>query len=206
LTTIPADKAALEKAQRIVTGGGRGFAPGERALLEAALALAAGNKGQALALVFGAAAREDRSLRPLARQLAAGLGAELPDFGWLPPAFLSFAAALIAAGFAIGFLVVSRLRRKPPPWLMVVSAVILALFLVGLGAAALVASAERRALTFSDRLYTLPSTDSELTLTVEPGRTGRVIGQVTEPGGDWVCLVFRDGATGWVPDDMLDYW
>jgi hypothetical protein len=199
--------AAVSRLQTLVASGRN------PRFLEASRALKAGEPAKALAILLSEARNRDRSLRREAALLASELGAEPPDFGALPPSSFLFAAAPLLLLLSLLSVILLRgrsrsgrggskaLRGVRGGLFIALGFAVLALLSLGLGFAAFGDETAPRALTWSERLYTIPSLGSELTLELVPGRSGRRVGAVS----GWVCLSFRDGSTGWLPAESL-YW
>ncbi len=166
---------------------------------EALERLKAGNTAGALALYYHAA-RFAMAYRQSAFRLAASLDLPAPDLG-LPLAPLPFliggALSLICGGFI--FFSPLRFRKAPRSRtnIRAMGIACLAIAVLALISAALVGvnRGEERWLSYSTSMASTPSIDSERSIALPLGRTGRKIGL----SGAWICLEFSDGSAGWLP-------
>ncbi len=210
--SITAFLAALSRGDTAVARVlAAGLGPGRQGrldpvLCDAAISLSEGRAGEGLASLYRAARREDASLRPLARLVAADLGAEPPDFRSWPNPFVALASAL--AVLAALFLVLARRRRRG--WALAAS--LASPLFIALALAAILATAVSIAafqeggrihyLSWSPHLAALPSLDAESSLAIDPGRNGTRLASV--PG--WTYLRFANGSSGWISDTMIYSW
>jgi hypothetical protein len=176
-----------------------------------------GERGAALALVYGKLRRssplssEGREAKKAALACVRLLGTDMPLLDALPSpiGIALFASLATIAGLAL-FVSENRARkrggdarpgsggRRAAGRILLV----LALALVGLGAAS--ASERRRAyaVVWANSLRTVPSELSELSVSVVQGSTARLRGR----SGGFLSLALADGIEGWAAPDQVFFY
>jgi len=223
----PRDKA-LEKLPRLVASGryddalkALASAPeqlkegGDGLVLAAVLSWVKGEKGKALASVYGMSRRNpgDKRLRGLVESASVYVdaGPALRDSLPPPPLFWGLASAFGLAGIALAvFLALKKRGRGPgprprraggPPALLACEGFLL-MAAIALSCLALASGSERRrefAVVWADKALVVPSALSEGNQPVRRGASAEVIGRA--PG--YIGLRFEDGVMGWVDEKSV---
>ena len=140
-------------------------------------------------------ARIDPAYRRLAEGSAGTLGLPRPDLG---PPFGPAPAFALAGLFLAAVILLFLLKKKKAqgiPIAIPALGLLLGLAALAGGGFGLADAARTRWLAWSPSLSSLPSPGSERSISIAPGGSGRLIGR----SGDWLCLEFSDGSTGWMP-------
>jgi len=190
-----------------VAKGGRRFGNDGDLVAESLANLHDGRVAPALAELYGAARRDSR-FRSLAFAVAAKLGIPVPDLGFPISPIPFFAVAFLSLAVAAVLLRRGALSRATKARAGETEAdgsparrVVLALCLGGaiagavLGTISSVDGSTARWLCWSDSLSSRPAADAEHLIHIVAGGTGRLVGS----SGNWVCLEFPDGSSGWLP-------
>jgi hypothetical protein len=179
------------------------------ALGAASAAWARGEKGRALALVYGELrrapplSREAREARNAAVACSAFLGTGLPLLDFLPPPrYFAIAAFLVALAGLPLFIAARRRGRGLGGARGGILLLALALALAGFGLASSAERRERYAVVWADSLPTVPSARSLLSVSVIKGSTARLSGYA----GGYAGLVLEDGVEAWAPLDSLYFY
>lgn len=174
--------------------------------LEACLLWAKGERGRALAIVYGLARRHEGGpgLGLLAKEASALLGAGKPAAKVLPRASLILvpAAGLLLAflGFLLAGARAPRARARRP--LLRGAAGLCLLMALGLGlfaGASLLEDKVEYGVIWTDTLYSVPSALAEGREIVLKGSSARIIGA----SPDYVGLRMEDGRVGWAPRETV---
>lgn len=174
--------------------------------LEGAAALwSRGEKGRALAELYRSLreapplSRRARTARAAALLRSSELGTGMPLLDALLPWQYFGALAFIVASIGLGLFISARKRRRRAGWssLTATLTVILALSVLGF-----ISAAERKqnyAVLWAEELRTVPSSKSELRISVLRGTTARIRGSF----GAYAGVILADGVEGWTPRDTL---
>jgi hypothetical protein len=187
-----------------------------------AAAWARGDKSHALAELYAALrrappfSREVRDARKAALFCSAELGTGMPLLDVLPPPSFFIWPAFAVALTGLSLFTASRLQgrgrdrasRRDRALSGLGSRVSLAIFLalsLAFAALALASAVERRealAVVWTEKLRTVPSGKSELSIAVIKGSTARLRGSF----GTYEGVVLADGVEGWAPRDSLYFY
>lgn len=209
LAGLPALVAKARYAQALTLLGAAPVAvktSADSRTLEACLLWARGEKGRALAIVYGLARRHEGGpgLGLLAKEASALLGAGKPAAKLLPRASLILVPAAVLFLAFLGFLLAGARAprtgvRKP---LLRGAAGLCLLTALGLGlfaGASLLEDKAEYAVVWTDTLYSVPSALAEGREIVLKGSSARIIGA----SPDYIGLRMEDGRVGWAPRDSV---
>jgi hypothetical protein len=177
-------------------------------LSKAAETWARGDRGSALAQVYGALrrapplSREANDAKKAALACASLLGTSPPVLDALPSQIYFAIAALLVAFAGLSLFMVSKVSGHASRNLKGEAALLfLALVLCGFYALSAAERREKYAVIWTDSLRTVPSAQSELSVAVAKGSTARLRGFA----GPYAGVVLADGVEGWASRDSL-FW
>lgn len=211
LRTLP----ALLRSSR---GGAHGAAAARRAALElvapsvgrdaryleATLLWEGGDRGRALALLYGLVRRRPLfgDARRAAQACAGELGAGSPLLDSLPPPQFFALGGIVFLVSALLFFFVARRRRGSGRGAAAALCLAVAVAGIGLACASALERRGRFAVIWTDRLLVVPSAASQGYVDLPRGSAARVRGAAD----GYVGLVLGDGLAGWAREDSVYYY